>query len=81
MLVKAERQMPQVLPFPLAAMAEVTVRYCARAIVRPCARAAARFMTALHDTRRHEAARALVHHRHLIETARHEPLDRPGSAP
>ena len=69
MLVKAERPMPQVLQYPLAAMAE--------AVVRSCGHAMARFMTALHETRRHEAARTLVHHRHLIETARRHSGDEP----
>jgi len=76
MLVKAERPMPQILPFPLSALAAF-----ADTVNWRCARAIARFMTAVHETRRQEAVRALAHHRHLIETARHEPHDNTGAEP
>jgi hypothetical protein len=81
MLVKAERPMPQFLPFPLSALADSGAWRLARTVAAGCTQAAARFMTAVHETRRHEAARTLAHHRHLVETAGRESLDRPGSAP
>jgi hypothetical protein len=75
MLVKAERPMPQILPFPLGALAAF-----GDVLAGGCARAIARFMTALHETRRQEAARTLARHSHLVDGARPESADRTEAA-